>query len=324
MKNSQLSKMVAQNIWDHRNELEIKIEHSNEMMQHQHPVELILPSGMRVSIGYRDAVVDTGHNKTTLDAYDMWKIRSIWRAIFLEKLLRKMGDTRSQAELEIAAYKVGQKLLAKMGRRPVVDIARAMEEAAEEKICKQIASGAYGRSDDHEKRVWYHIGNEIRLSHGKDKWQEVDLVYIHHPEFGTTIIDGKQIRKVLKRREMMATAAVLESQPIPMLPSGNARLSRIAELCQEAVLLDPEMCDTNGTPIRPLVERHLPELASRHALAARSADVKDLAGIDAELEDGVEGVRKAVEEALAFHADQQRENLSEQLRFLKSRHPEKI
>lgn len=316
--------MVAKNIWDHRNTLELKIEHSDVMMQHQHPVEIILPGGMKIALGYNNAIVDTGHGKTSLDAWDMGRIRFIWRAIFLEKLLRKMGDVRSQSEIEAAAYKIGQKFLARIGRTPVVDITRAMEEAVDKKISEQIVSGAYGRSDDEENRVWYHIGNEIRLSVDRDKWHEVDLVYIHHPEFGTTITDGKQIRKTLKQREMMATAAALEGRPAPMLPTGNARLSRIAELCQEAVLLDPEMCDANGTPIRPLVDRHLPELASRHALAARSADVKDLASIDTELEEGVEGVRKAVEEALALHADQQRDNLSEQLRFLKSRHPEKV
>lgn len=324
MKNSQLSKMVAKNIWAHRNTLEIKIEHSKEMMQHRHPVELILPGGMKIALGYSSAIVDTGHGKTSLDAWDMGRIRNIWTAIFLEKLLGKMGDTRSQSEIEAAAYKIGQKLLAKMGRTPVVDITRAMEEAIEKKISEQIASGAYGRSDDQENRVWYHIGNDIRLSLGRDKWHEYDLVYIHHPEFGTTIIEGKQIHKTLKRRETMAATAALEGRPTPILPSGNARLSRIAELCQEAVLLDPEMCDANGTPIRPLVDRHLPELAGRHAMAAKSAAVKDLAGIDAELEEGVEGVRKAVEEALALHADRQRDNLSEQLRFLKSRHPESV
>lgn len=311
-------------MWEQRATLEIKVTQPDEMMQHVHPVQFRLAGGITIQVETSMASVDIGHDKTILEHWDFGRLRFMWRTIYLEKILRKLNDQRDQDEIEKSAYKMSQKIQARLGMKPKVDIDRALRDAVDTKIADQVRVGAYTRRDDAKNRVWYHVGNDVCFSFGHDKWSEVKLLYIHHPEFGTIFIDGDRVRKAFKLRQKEAATAALKGQAIPILPSHNPRLLRLAELCQEAVSLHPEICDANGTPIRPLVERHLPELAKRHIMAMQSASSEERLIIDAELERGIEGVGKSVEEALAMNSDKKRQDLGEQIRFLQMRHPEQI
>jgi hypothetical protein len=110
---------------------------------------------------------------------------------------------------------------------------------------------------------------------------------------------------------------------LPM-PRGNATAARVLRLCREAVAAEPDLTDALGTPIRPLVDQHLPELMRRHAAAGAIAQDSELAGIDAELMEGIDRVRRTVEEALSCSAVTRRQALKTQLAFLELRHPDPV
>lgn len=113
------------------------------------------------------------------------------------------------------------------------------------------------------------------------------------------------------------------SRPLPRLPQtdGSGRLTRTLQLCQKALTLDPEMRSSNGSPVRPLIEDHVPELFARHRAAVEVAEAADIPAIDAELEIGISVVVEAIQGALRNHADERRRELSEQIAFLQARHP---
>ena len=114
--------------------------------------------------------------------------------------------------------------------------------------------------------------------------------------------------------------------PVPLLPppetAGSARLTRALDLCHQALLIDPDLADGSGTPLRPLLEQHVPDLLERHRLASATADARNADEIDAELDQGISLVCAAIDEGLARIADDRRHALREQLAFLEMRHPE--
>lgn len=117
---------------------------------------------------------------------------------------------------------------------------------------------------------------------------------------------------------------ILERTPSPspqVSIGGNARLTHIVDLCHRALAIDPDMTDARGTPLRPLVERHIPELIARHRRACSNACVETVQAIDDELDVGIANVQEAVEDAIVRSGDMRLSDLREQLAFLDARHP---
>ena len=127
--------------------------------------------------------------------------------------------------------------------------------------------------------------------------------------------------------ETTITAAISRTAD-PLLPAtvveGNGRLTRLLSLCHDALVADPDLADASGTPMRPLIEAHVPELLARHQSAIHTADPADISGIDRDLEVGIEIVTRSMRQALSRHADDRRRALSEQIAFLQYRHPQDI
>jgi hypothetical protein len=119
--------------------------------------------------------------------------------------------------------------------------------------------------------------------------------------------------------------AAIRGTADPLLPApvveGNGRLTRLLSLCHQALAQDPDLADAAGTPMRPLIEAHVPDLLARHQAAVETADPADIAAIDRDLEAGIEIVTGSMREALSRHADDRRRALSEQIAFLQYRHP---
>lgn len=141
-------------------------------------------------------------------------------------------------------------------------------------------------------------------------------------------LPAEAIHRGLQRRASTSLATALGMAldlpaHLPM-PRGNAQAARVLRLCREAVAAEPDLVDSLGTPIRPLVDQHLPELMRRHAAASAIAADCDLAGIDADLMEGIDRVKKAVEEALSCSAVTRRQALRSQLAFLELRHPDPV
>lgn len=144
-------------------------------------------------------------------------------------------------------------------------------------------------------------------------------------DMGVLRLRREAMNEALERRKRSSFANALGlARALPAhlpMPSGNAQAARILRLCREAVAREPDLVDAKGTRIAPLVEQHLPRLMQKHAEAARIAEASELAAIDAELMQGIELVRQALEEALTVSRVDKREALRTELAFLEYRHP---
>lgn len=171
------------------------------------------------------------------------------------------------------------------------------------------------------------LGDQLscRFSLGLDDTPSKRLL---HPVMGIVTIPPEPIQEGMNRykRRMFADAlGIAETMPTRITPPrGNARAARILRLCSDAIEANPKMTDVSGTALAPLVTTHLPELMRIHARAASSAPADQLEAIDTELMEGIERVRRAVEEGLSIDANEKRDELRKQLRFLELRHPDRI
>jgi hypothetical protein len=103
---------------------------------------------------------------------------------------------------------------------------------------------------------------------------------------------------------------------------GNARIARIVANAEAALSIDPDLVDDAGARIDDLIRKHVPRLLDRHAEASVQAPVAELQGVDAILEDGVELIRRSVEEALGRMQDERRQALQTEIGFLRLRRGE--
>lgn len=99
-----------------------------------------------------------------------------------------------------------------------------------------------------------------------------------------------------------------------MVPS--ARIARIIDTAERALLAHPGLTDDAGARIDDLVRRHVPRLLAAHATAAGTATAEETAGVDAALDEGVEMVRRSVEEGVSRLHDEAAAALATELRFL--------
>jgi hypothetical protein len=96
----------------------------------------------------------------------------------------------------------------------------------------------------------------------------------------------------------------------------SARIARIIDTAERALLAHPDLTDASGARIDDLVRRHVPRLLEIHAVAAGTATAEETAGVDATLDEGIEMVRRSVEEGLSRLHDDAMQALSTELRFL--------
>jgi len=125
----------------------------------------------------------------------------------------------------------------------------------------------------------------------------------------------------VRMAQLASGTAAVTGGPKPAV-IGNAVASRIVENARKALEIDPDMTDDAGARVDALVDEHLPSLLKRHADAARHARVEDLLSINADLENGIELIRRSVEEGLSRIRTTKAEALRTEIAFLKSRRGE--
>jgi hypothetical protein len=125
----------------------------------------------------------------------------------------------------------------------------------------------------------------------------------------------------VRMAQLASGADVVTARPGPAV-IGNAVASRIVENARKALEIDPDMTDDAGARVDALVDEHLPSLLERHADAARHARVEDLLSINSDLENGIELIRRSVEEGLSRVRTTKAEALRTEIAFLKSRRGE--
>jgi len=155
---------------------------------------------------------------------------------------------------------------------------------------------------------------------------ERNKVWVTHDSIGTRLRLRRRAEAAYaawRLNETVQLLAGITPPPISAPPdmTGSARLTQALRLCHQALQIDPDLQDLSGTPLRPLLERDVPELLRRHRLASDTADARDTDAIDAELEQGISRICGAIDEGLSRIASDRRNALREQLAFLEMRHP---
>jgi hypothetical protein len=289
-----------------------------------------IPGGIRLEFGEECTIFTVTSPDGEVEEFgnpEADRIGIVWRAIQAMAICDVMGvDIPSQTD----------------GIRPNVVI-RALNEAVcaiVERSDPPMADATYrsrrgdhaseGYSWDEMKSKWKDLGCGVFMDAtarwGRSYRDENTLWYrIMTEGMGVIRLRREPLAEALERRKRSSFANALgitRALPVHLpMPSGNAQAARVLRLCREAVAREPDLVDAKGTRIAPLVEQHLPRLMQKHAEAARIAEASELAAIDAELMQGIELVRQALEEALTVSRVDKREALRTELAFLEYRHP---
>jgi hypothetical protein len=176
-----------------------------------------------------------------------------------------------------------------------------------------------------EKRYLKSLGilvTSIRPKHGSRHSE----VFAESPGLGVMLLPTDPFRVVMARRRSNGLHEAFGSatKSVVTVPVflGNARASRIADLARQALSEDPALTDANGSPIRSLIEEHMPRLLSVHRQNALTARSSDIAEIDSALDRGLDVVARALGDAIDGLADRKLDELRTEVRFLESRHPD--
>ncbi len=195
-----------------------------------------------------------------------------------------------------------------------------------EKRLDQVAADEIARISHHAYQTDVVTDSGLRIS--LDRQRGWDVVWVGHRDVPHRIQANRRSQTAFRSWSRRQTANVLDGLPPigiapPPTTGGSARLTRALALCHQALLIDPDLADHSGTPLRPLLEDHVPELLSRHRLATQTADAREIASIDGDLERGISRICGAIDEGLSRIADDRRNALREQLAFLEMRHPDR-
>lgn len=174
-----------------------------------------------------------------------------------------------------------------------------------------------------ERRI---AGAELTVTAIRRKYREAYLeILVEAPGLGVMTLPPEPFGAIMKRRrsQHLHQAFGAGSPDIMTLPVflGNARATRIAELARQVLLEDPNLLDSSGSPLRRLVEEHMPRLLATHRDNTATARTSDIAEIDGALDRGLDIVARELGEALDRIADRKLDDLRTELRFLESRHP---
>lgn len=342
MKDDELANALARRIWEERAVIHREDERDQPHSPDVPDTTLRLMEGivLRISRMPWRVRVDMAGHRQDLEYYCATKVVHAWRAAQAAGILIEMGDAADADTVILGEHGPMCRLKAVLGIAPrprfenvLVRLDMLLADRVERGLTRRIDQSyrsctLHGEPFDAEI-TWHDAGDGVLFSRQTRFTLDGGERYLSvmHPTWGTFEIPSSRTERALKERRDRAHAGVLAHRPpvaLPPPPSGNARIARVARLCQRAMALDPDLTDGNGAPIRPLVERHLPELLRIHAEAAATAPAERLAEVDADLERGVETIRRAVEEALLLLHDQRRDELATQLRFLETRHPTEV
>lgn len=356
MKPTRIAELVAERLWKARDEVQRPFLREGgkyvdlAAMGHDLPdvefdARVSIPGDILIEIrGAHEAInLIMGGHSTKVDRFDAYRILRTWRAVQAAAILEMLDPL---VDLDVVRTRRGGDLFERL-TRPIGDLlgyvparwpGQNVAEELDDRIAAEIAAGRYERREGKRpwvgfdgtvsttRVVWHQMRDDVSFLVGTGFSFEGDVSYlmVSHPEHGHVRMDGARSIRAFKRRQAMAFSSTLEGttpSTIHLPQTGNARIARIARICRDAVTLDPDLRDGRGTPLLPLVQRHLPDLLRRHADAARNAPAESLDAIDRDLDKGVDIVRKAIEEGMAISTDARIAQLHDQLRFLEARHP---
>lgn len=321
---------LAQTIWDHRHSMTVEKRRNKTPDGHDWTI-LTISASLRVDI--QDAtgcvnVLSGGHLEHCGHPGSDWNcpasvIGDAWRAAQAARMLRTIGlsdDIPNDAlevrcrpgDIRIAMYSPSSRYRTNSSYLLLMD---RLDEAASAAILE------FSPEAD---------ATRIAIGDGLFALRNYDQGVLQHEQHGTSSLFGNRFQyptiaqafRELRERSLANAMKVAPALPAPAMPAlGNARETRMLQLCATAVQKNPMLADASGTLLAPLIATHVPELVKRHREASLHALPQDLARIDDEFSEGMDIVCGAIEEGLAAVRDKAHDDLRTQLSFLRSRHP---
>jgi hypothetical protein len=330
---------TARLMWAQRGSLKVEVKHDGYEQRGVHCLEkrhhvVTIPGGITVAMmegAYRVTITAPDGQQETVETTDATGVNGTWNAIQGIAIMETMGLTPPEQQGGMRPSRILMAISQAIGDM----VERADLQRADGTYERRMSTGEEEYSDKWAESAspWKDIGPGVHVDlsggtweYGARKTMAERTARVMMPSIGVVLVPYGPINDGFERRKRNSFAAALgiaHELPVHLpAPRGNAQASRVLQLCREAVASEPDLVDASGTPIAPLVNKHLPELMRRHAEAAASAPADQLAAIDAELMTGIEGVRLAVDEALLVSANVKRDALRTQLAFLEMRHPQ--
>ena len=322
-------RMIADALWDHRHTLRIVREEKGDRIW----VRVTITDALDVLFTeYRDGsyltqltTTASGHPSTlhrqfSTDPEGFVLIADAWRAAQASRMLRTMGepDGIPGDRIEPRSFRPWDVFIDRRNDRlPAYDLLMKRLDAA---VATILADFPPDQDASH-----IDVGNGLMAVRCYD-----DGLLVHKDHGATTSYGpGRHFPlmadafALLRRRSVEIAVTAKPAIPAPVLPAlGNARATRMLQLCGEAIARDPMLTDASGALIAPLLTKHVPELVRVHRESSKHALPQELERIDEDFAEGMDIVCGAVEQALKATRDASRDELRTQLAFLRSRHPD--
>ena len=348
LKPKDIADKVSALLWAHRGSLDVSLDYDEAVSGRGYHSKYVPTATITLPGGIQVIIRDSHYSRTTVVAPDGQRqdikmgldtmIARVWECLQALAAIEMLGlDDLLPADPEddgtTPSFTVKERLAEALGRyverRAPVQCTGTFLKVHYIEETKHRASST---RETRDPSAWSDVSEGVLLQmEAKTDYNgkaQPPIALLSHPVMGRFQMPGAAIQFGLDRRTSTSLAEALGMAlelpaHLPM-PRGNAQAARVLRLCREAVAAEPDLTDAAGTPIRPLVDQHLPELMRRHAAASAIAPDSDLAGIDADLMTGIDRVKKAVEEALSCSAVARRQALKSQLGFLELRHPDPV
>jgi hypothetical protein len=316
------AQMIAQAIWDHRHSAEVKTvegEGSSYAMTHV----VFTPSfSIHLSHSHNQATVKSGGHSRRMGVDSAWSdlgstIYDAWSAAQCARMLRTMGLSDEIPGDAVDLGRIPFRMLRGLCFYSGMPTQRMLENRLDAAAADVIAR--FNPDED---------AKAIALADGLIPLRSYGRGVLEHPQHGITTCTNARFPltaeafRTLRDRSLINAISAKPALPAPTMPAlGNARASRMMQLCAVAVQHNPMLTDASGTRLAPLVETHVPELVRIHREASLHALPQELERIDDDFSEAMEIVCDAVEEGLAAMRGKTQDDLRTQIAFLRSRHP---
>jgi hypothetical protein len=315
---------MAQALWKHRHEVEVRPDESGQ----QHAVRIRLSPALDLR------VVDSTHLQFSMATRQSWRdggecslqyahfchvtnedkarwMAHAWRATQAARMLVALGVDETVGDAPLCRPRTEwehpvARLLSRLRPRGPATVAEVLEDRLDREVDARLSATTPAMTTE--------IGSGFRV----DAALYEPILAVSHPDHGTMALPGRS-GETLHARLDRAREDARRALPAAAGPQ-SARIARVIDICREAIALDPGMTDGAGTPIRPLLEDHLPRLAARHREAMALCEPAERAAIERELDATLAVVAGAVEEGMATEGRLRRDALRTELGFLSARH----
>lgn len=268
---------------------------------------------MRTRILRGDDVISVAGKKTMHRAYE---------AVQAHAILKKLGGDCPIENPEFFAFVPLTRIDKLLRRKPRRDTQNVVRRALMRRIEQKI-----GAMTVHPDGEWLDIGNgvEVAAKFDRSTWQMPHQAWARTDSHGTVGLFYHDMQKALddlKARALVRMSNLSVDMVQPVSIKGGSRESEVLRVGHAAVALVPDLVDADGTPLTPLVERHLPELIAKRddALGEATTDA-GRAEVVRHFDEGLDIIAATIEEGLTLERSEKSDALIAHLKFLRRRHP---